>query len=130
MITKPRVLIVDDDPATLRMIEYIFDRADYEVYLAATGPEALSKADEAKPDLVILDVMMPDVTGLEVCQRLRAQPALARLPIIMLSAKDQLEDKVNGFQAGADDYVAKPVEPQELLARAKALLHRMGGNSR
>lgn len=130
MITKPRVLIVDDDPAALRMIEYIFDRADYEVYLAATGPEALSKADEAKPDLVILDVMMPDVTGLEVCQRLRAQPALERLPIIMLSARDQLEDKVNGFEAGADDYVAKPVEPQELLARAKALLHRMGGNSR
>lgn len=130
MITKPRVLIVDDDPAALRMIEYIFDRADYEVYLAATGPEALSKAGEAKPDLVILDVMMPDVTGLEVCQRLRAQPALARLPIIMLSAKDQLEDKVNGFEAGADDYVSKPVDPQELLARAKALLHRMGGNSR
>lgn len=130
MITKPRVLIVDDDPAALRMIEYIFDRADYEVYLAATGPEALSKANEAKPDLVILDVMMPKVTGLEVCQRLRAQPALARLPIIMLSAKDQLEDKVNGFEAGADDYVSKPVEPQELLARAKALLHRMGGNSR
>jgi len=130
VITKPRVLIVDDDPAALRMIEYIFDRADYEVYLAATGPEALSKANEAKPDLVILDVMMPKVTGLEVCQRLRAQPALARLPIIMLSAKDQLEDKVNGFEAGADDYVSKPVEPQELLARAKALLHRMGGNSR
>lgn len=130
MITKPRVLIVDDDPAALRMIEYIFNRADYDVYLAATGPEALSKADEAKPDLVILDVMMPDVTGLEVCQRLRAQPALARLPIIMLSARDQLEDKVNGFEAGADDYVSKPVEPQELLARAKALMHRMGGNSR
>ena len=129
MITKPCVLIVDDDPAALRMMEYIFDRADYEVHLATNGPEALSKVNEAKPDLIILDVMMPDVTGLEVCQQLRAEPASAHLPIIMLSAKDQLEDKVNGFEAGADDYVSKPVDPQELLARAKALLHRIGSNS-
>ena len=129
MITKPRVLIVDDDPSVLRMMEYVFDRADYEVHLATNGPEALSKVNETKPDLIILDVMMPDVNGLEVCQRLRAEPASAHLPIIMLSAKDQLEDKVNGFEAGADDYVAKPVDPRELLARAKALLHRMGSNS-
>ena len=129
MITKPCVLIVDDDLAVLRMMEYIFDRADYEVHLAASGPEALSKVNETRPDLIILDVMMPDVNGLEVCQRLRAEPASAHLPIIMLSAKDQLEDKVNGFEAGADDYVAKPVDPQELLARAKALLHRMGSPS-
>ena len=129
MITKPCVLIVDDDLAVLRMMEYIFDRADYEVHLAASGPEALSKVNETKPDLIILDVMMPDVNGLEVCQRLRAEPASAHLPIIMLSAKDQLEDKVNGFEAGADDYVAKPVDPEELLARAKALLHRMGNSS-
>jgi DNA-binding response OmpR family regulator len=128
VITKPRVLIVDDDPAALRMIEYIFNRADYEVHLATNGPEALSKVNEAKPDLIILDVIMPDVTGLEVCQWLRAEPVSARLPIIMLSAKDQLEDKVNGFEAGADDYVSKPVEPKELLARAKALLHRMGSD--
>jgi DNA-binding response OmpR family regulator len=129
VITKPRVLIVDDDPSVLRMMEYVFDRADYEVHLATNGPEALSKVNEAKPDLIILDVMMPDVSGLEVCQRLRAEPASAHLPVIILSAKDQLEDKVNGFEAGADDYVAKPVDPQELLARAKALLHRMGSNS-
>jgi DNA-binding response OmpR family regulator len=73
--------------------------------------------------------MMPDVSGLEVCERLRAQPATAHLPIIMLSAKDQVDDKVNGFEAGADDYVSKPVDPQELLARAKAVLNRMGRNS-
>jgi DNA-binding response OmpR family regulator len=130
VITKPRVMIVDDDPAALRMMEYVFDRADYEVHLAANGPEALSKLNQARPDLIILDVMMPDLSGLEVCQRLRTQPVSAHLPIIILSAKDQLEDKVNGFEAGADDYVAKPVDPQELLARAKALLHRMGSNSK
>ena len=129
MPTKPRVLIVDDDPDALRLIEYIFDRAGYEAHLAANGPEALSEVNEVKPDLVILDVMMPDVSGLEVCQRLRAQPATAHLPIIMLSAKNQVDDKVDGFDAGADDYVSKPVDPQELLARAKAVLNRMGRNS-
>ena len=129
MTTKPRVLIVDDDPDALRLIEYIFDRAGYEAHLAANGPEALLKANEVKPDLIILDVMMPDVSGLEVCERLRAQPATAHLPIIMLSAKNQVDDKVDGFDAGADDYVSKPVDPQELLARAKAVLNRMGRNS-
>ena len=127
--TKPRVLIVDDDPIALRMIEYIFRRAEYEVHLAANGLVALSKVNEVKPDLIILDVMMPDLSGLEVCERLRAQPASAHLPIIMLSAKDHVEDKVGGFEAGADDYVSKPVDPQELLARAKALLQRIGSSS-
>ena len=127
MTTKPRVLIVDDDPGTLRLIEYVFRRADYEVHLAANGAIALSKAVEIEPDLMILDVMMPDMSGLEVCKRLRAQPATIRLPIIILSAKGQTEDKVTGFEAGADDYVSKPVDPPELLARAKALLQRMGG---
>jgi DNA-binding response OmpR family regulator len=126
---KPSVLIVDDDPAALRMIEYVFRRADYEVHLASNGPVALSKADEVKPDLIILDVMMPEVSGLEVCARLRAQPSTVHLPIIMLSAKDQVDDKVDGFEAGADDYISKPVDPQELLARAKALLQRMSRNS-
>jgi DNA-binding response OmpR family regulator len=129
MMPKPSVLIVDDDPAALRMIEYIFRRANYAVHLASNGPVALSKVNEVKPDLVILDVMMPEVSGLEVCERLRAQPATAHLPIIMLSAKDQVDDKVDGFEAGADDYVSKPVDPQELLARAKALMQRMGRNS-
>lgn len=125
MTRKPIVIVVDDDPAALRLIEYIFRRADYEVHLATNGPAALSRVEEVKPDLMILDVMMPDMSGLEVCQRLRARPTTARLPIIMLSARDQVEHKVDGFEAGADDYVAKPVDPPELLARAKALLQRM-----
>jgi DNA-binding response OmpR family regulator len=124
MTTKQRVLVIDDEPAALRLVEYVFKRADYEVHVAANGAEGLSKVDEVKPNLVILDVMMPDMSGLEVCQRLRAQPATARLPVIMLSAKGQVDDKVSGFEAGADDYVPKPVDPDELLARAKALLQR------
>ena len=79
---------------------------------------------EIKPDLIILDVMMPDMSGLEVCEQLRVNPATARLPIIMLSARGQVNDKVSGFKVGADDYVPKPVEPAELLARAQALLQR------
>jgi DNA-binding response OmpR family regulator len=124
MTAKQRVLVIDDDPAALRLTGYVFHRADYEVHVAADGAEGLSKVNEVKPDLVILDVMMPDMSGLEVCQRLRAQPATARLPIIMLSAKGQVTDKVSGLSAGADDYVSKPVDPEELLARAKALLQR------
>jgi DNA-binding response OmpR family regulator len=127
MMRKQRVLVIDDEPAALRLIGYIFQRAGYEVHEAANGSEGLAKAEEVKPDLVILDVMMPDMSGLEVCQRLRAQPAMARLPIIMLSAKGQVNDKINGFQAGADDYVPKPVAPEELLVRARALLQRVGG---
>lgn len=125
---KLRVLIVDDDPAALRLIEYVFSRADYEVHMATNGAVALSKVKKLRPDLVILDVMMPDMSGLEVCERLRALPATAHLPIIMLSAKGQVEDKVDGFEAGADDYVSKPVDPPELLARARALLGRTGSS--
>jgi DNA-binding response OmpR family regulator len=127
MNTKQRVLVIDDDPAALRLTGYIFQRAGYEVHEAANGIEGLAKAEEVKPDLVILDVMMPDVSGLEVCQQLRARSGTAQLPIIMLSAKGQVNDKISGFQAGADDYVPKPVAPEELLVRARALLQRLGG---
>lgn len=125
MILQRRVLVIDDDPDALRLTGYIFGRAGYEVHVAANGAEGLAMVDEVKPNLVILDVMMPDMSGLEVCERLRAQPATARLPIIMLSAKGQVDDKISGFQAGADDYVPKPVDSKELLARAKALLQRL-----
>jgi DNA-binding response OmpR family regulator len=124
MSPKQRILVVDDDPAALRLTGYIFHRADYEVHVAANGAEGLSKVEEIKPDLIILDVMMPDMSGLEVCEQLRVNPATARLPIIMLSARGQVHDKVSGFKVGADDYVPKPVDPAELLARAEALLQR------
>jgi DNA-binding response OmpR family regulator len=121
-----RVLVIDDDSATLRLVGYVFHRGGYEVHVAANGAEGLAKAGQVRPDLVILDVMMPDMSGLEVCQHLRSQAATAHLPIIMLSARGEVNDKLSGFQAGADDYVPKPVDPQELVARARALLQRMG----
>jgi CheY-like chemotaxis protein/MinD-like ATPase involved in chromosome partitioning or flagellar assembly len=88
------------------------------------GLAALKKINEAQPDIVVLDVMMPGMSGIEVCRQLRSQPQTAQLPIIMLSAKGEVDDKLVGFEAGADDYVSKPVARQELLARANALLHR------
>src|SRR5512136_458676 len=125
MAGKQRVLVIDDDPAALRLTAYVFQRAGYAVHLAVNGADGLAKAEEFKPDLVILDVMMPDMSGLMVCQRLRARPSTARVPIIMLSAKSLVGDKVSGFQVGADDYVVKPVDAKELLARVAALLNRV-----
>ncbi len=124
MTTKRRILIVDDNKMALRLTTHLFQRAQYEVYTATNGAEGLAKAVDVKPDLMILDVMMPDMSGLQVCQKLRANPSTARLPVIMLSARGRVNDKLNGFKAGADDYVQKPVDPKELLARAGALLER------
>jgi len=124
MAAKERILIVDDDDVTLRLAAHIFKKGGYEVHTAINGAEGLRMVETIEPDLVILDVMMPDMSGLEVCERLRSNPATAWLPIIVLSAKSSVEDKLDGFQAGADDYVAKPVSHKELLARAGALLMR------
>ncbi|MBE0669443.1 MAG: response regulator, partial [Anaerolineales bacterium] len=124
MHEQERILIVDDDDVTLRLAAHVFQKAGYDVHTAVDGIEGLRKAENIKPDLIILDVMMPDINGLQVCERLRANPATSWLPIIMLSAKANVEDKLEGFHAGADDYVAKPVSHKELLARAGALLTR------
>jgi two-component system response regulator RpaA len=113
-MAKHRVLVIDDDPGNLQLLGLIFQRANYEVHLAESGSAGLS----------LLDVMMPEMNGLEVCERLRAQASTAHLPIIILSGKGQVDDKIGGFKAGADDYVRKPVEPKELLARARALLEQ------
>ncbi|MEW5957860.1 MAG: response regulator [Chloroflexota bacterium] len=124
MATKQRILVIDDDKVVSQMIILLFERVGYEVFSAADGPEGLTKVDQVKPDLIILDLMMPQMNGLEVCKHLRRSPATAWLPIIMLSAKEDVDTKVTGFQAGVDDYVQKPVAPKELLARAEALLQR------
>ncbi len=121
---KERILIIDDDSVTLKLAAHIFEKAGYEVHVAESGADGLRKVSAITPDLVVLDVMMPDMSGLEVCQYLRSNPATAWLPIILLSAKAGVDDKLDGFQAGADDYVAKPVSHKELLARAGALLTR------
>jgi DNA-binding response OmpR family regulator len=119
-----RILVVDDDVNALRLIAYALHREGFETLTAKSGPEALQILSETPVDLVILDIMMPEMDGYEVCRRIREQPATARLPVIMLTAKSQVEDKVRGFQVGADDYVTKPVLPAELIARVKALLAR------
>ncbi len=124
MAAKRRVLIVDDNKMALRLTSHLFQKANYEIHTATNGSGALVKALDIKPDLIILDVMMPDMSGLQVCQRLRTNPSTTMLPIIIMSARGRIDDKLSGFQAGADDYVQKPVDPKELLARAGALMER------
>ena len=119
-----KILIVDDDVNALKLIGYTLHREGYEIVVAQSGQEALAKAQKEKPHLVILDIMMPGMDGYEVCRRLRATPQIAQTPVIMLTAKSQVEDKVAGFEAGADDYLTKPVIPAELVARVRALLLR------
>jgi two-component system phosphate regulon response regulator PhoB len=121
---KPKILVVDDEPDALELIQYNLKAAGYDVITAADGEEALKKARAANPALVILDVMLPEVDGLEVCKRLRREPATAAVPIIMLTAKAGEIDRVLGLELGADDYVTKPFSPRELVLRVKAMLRR------
>jgi DNA-binding response OmpR family regulator len=119
-----KLLIVDDDLETLRLISMMLQRQGYQVVTANDGRQALLQADSEHPDLIILDVMMPDMNGFEVASRLRAQPQTTSIPILMFTAKSQVEDKVAGYEAGVDDYLTKPIHPAELSARLKALLAR------
>jgi len=118
------ILVVDDDPDIARFVEVNLRSAGYEVAVAGDGEEALEKAGELRPDLVLLDVMMPRIDGFEVAQRLRKNPQTANTSIIMLTAKALSADKVTGLQSGADDYIIKPFDPIELLARVKGTLRR------
>jgi CheY-like chemotaxis protein len=119
-----KILIVDDEPNLLRMLSYTLQGEGYEIITAPNGGEALNKVKIDKPDLVILDVMLPDMTGLEVCTKLRHNEETITLPVIMLSARTQVPDKISGLEAGADEYVTKPIKPEELVARVKAILRR------
>ncbi|MDZ4716836.1 MAG: response regulator [Roseiflexaceae bacterium] len=121
---SPRILVVDDSAMNLKIVAASLAPAGYEIVLAHNGHEALERAAAQQPDLVILDVMMPDLDGYEVCRRLRRTPAFAQRPIMMLTANDTLQERIQGLEAGADDYMSKPFEPAELQARIKALLRR------
>jgi len=121
-----RVLIVDDDPDILRLVSYNVGQAGFEVITASTGRKALEIAQKQHPDLIILDVMLPDVDGMEVCRTLRQQDPSRRIPIIMLTARGEEIDRVVGFELGADDYVSKPFSPRELVLRVKSILRRSG----
>lgn len=119
-----KILVVDDDIDSLKLIGLMLQRSGYEVSVASSGAQALSKASSERPDLIILDIMMPDMSGLEVCRRLRQAPETKQIPIIMFTAKTLIDDKVAGFEAGADDYLTKPTHPAELASRVKTMLAR------
>ncbi|MCK6583865.1 MAG: response regulator, partial [Anaerolineales bacterium] len=119
-----KILVIDDDVDTLRLVGLMLQRQQYQVSAASNGTQGLEKALDERPDLILLDVMMPDMDGFEVTRRLRKNPATASIPILMFTAKTQLDDKVTGFEVGADDYLTKPTHPTELLSHVKALLSR------
>jgi len=117
----PRILVVDDEQAVLDLLVYNLSKAHYEVRTAANGRQALELARQAEPDLILLDLMLPEVDGLDVCRELRR---VSRVPIIMITARGEEVDRVVGLELGADDYVCKPFSVRELMARVKAVLRR------
>jgi pilus assembly protein CpaE len=119
-----KILIIDDDVDTLRLVGLMLQRQGYNIVAASNGEQGLMKAFEEKPDLILLDVMMPDMDGYEVTRRLRKNPTTVTTPILMFTAKTQIDDKVVGFEVGADDYLTKPTHPSELQAHVRALLAR------
>jgi two-component system phosphate regulon response regulator PhoB len=118
------VLIVDDEADLASLVEFNLKQAGLETTIASTGERALQLARERVPDVVLLDVMLPDLSGKEVCRRLRADPKTKDVPIVMLTARGEEADRVEGFEVGADDYVTKPFSPRELVLRLKARLRR------
>jgi pilus assembly protein CpaE len=120
----PRVLVVDDDPGILKLVERALGSRGYQVLTADSGTEGLKQIHSQKPDIVILDKVMPDIEGFEIARRLRRDPDFAHIPIVILTGASQLGDKLDAFNAGADDYMTKPFEVDELAARLAALLRR------
>ena len=124
---QTRILVVDDEPDAVELIAFNLKGAGYEVATAGDGEEALSKARSLAPKLIVLDLMLPGVDGLEVCKILRRDPVTAAIPIIMVTAKSAAIDRVLGLELGADDYLTKPFSPRELVLRIKHLLQRKVG---
>jgi two-component system phosphate regulon response regulator PhoB len=120
-----RLLLVEDDRALAELVTFHFDRAGYAVTRTGDGEEALILAEEIKPDLILLDWMIEGISGIEVCRRLRRRAATANVPIIMLTARGEEDDRIRGLETGADDYLTKPFSPKELVARAAAVLRRI-----
>ncbi|MDQ3246229.1 MAG: phosphate regulon transcriptional regulator PhoB [Pseudomonadota bacterium] len=120
-----RLLLVEDDRAVADLIAFHFERAGYAVTRTGDGEEALVLVEETKPDLILLDWMIEGISGIEVCRRLRRRPSSANIPILMLTARGEEDDRVRGLETGADDYVTKPFSPKELVARAGAVLRRV-----
>ena len=121
---KPYVMVVEDEEALATLLDYNLEKEGFRVERAADGEEGLLKVEEETPDLILLDWMLPKVSGVEVCRQLRARPETRRTPILMLTARGEEADKVRGLDTGADDYVVKPFAMSELVARIRALLRR------
>ena len=117
-----KILIIEDDPATSRLVSYSLNHEGYEVITAPNGLDGVRKARTEKPDLIILDVMLPGMDGFEICHRLRSEPETVKLPVLMFSAKAQEADKDTGLRVGADDYLVKPAAPSDIVNRVEKLL--------
>ena len=120
----PLVLVVEDEPAQMEMVRYNLEAADLKTIVATDGTSALLLLEEENPDLIVLDWMLPELSGIEVCRQIRQKPEYRSLPVIMLTARGEEADKVRGLETGADDYLVKPFSPAELVARIRALLRR------
>jgi two-component system phosphate regulon response regulator PhoB len=121
---KPLILIAEDEPAQVEVLRYNLESEGFDTVIAGDGESALDAVDARAPDLVVLDWMLPAMSGIEVCQRLRARPEWVDLPIIMLTARGEEADRVRALDSGADDYVVKPFSPSEIVARVRAVLRR------
>ena len=125
MASQGRLLLVEDDRSLAELITFHFEREGYAVTRTGDGEEALLLAEEVRPDLMVLDWMIEGISGIEVCRRLRRRPATSNLPILMLTARGEEDDRIRGLETGADDYITKPFSPKELVARAAAVLRRV-----
>ena len=121
---QPNVLIVEDEPPLVELLSYNLEKAGFQIHIARDGEEALLAVEERKPDLILLDWMLPYVSGIEICRRIRRNPETRNVPIIILTARGEEDDRIRGLEAGADDYVVKPFSPSELVARVRAVLRR------
>lgn len=124
-MAKTQILVVEDEEALSTLLEYNLSKEGYKVSVASDGEEALYRVEEDQPDLIILDWMLPKVSGIEVCRRLRSKSETQNIPVIMLTARSEESDRVRGLETGADDYLTKPFSTAELIARARAVLRRI-----
>ncbi len=123
-LANPKILVVEDEPNQVELIEFNLNSEGYKVVVARDGEEALNLAEEENPDLILLDWMLPKVSGIEVCRQLRRSKMTREIPIVMLTARSEESDKIRGLDIGADDYITKPYSIKELLARVRAAMRR------